>query len=281
MKGFYTAKEARTKLGVTDDKFQYMVRTEQVRKVILPGRKYGVYSQSEIDELAAALTGFVQQYNEDKSKQTFRTARPENAEEMFNLGQRIMERSGGYGIPPEKLIPFLSVPNSEIGHVLIRDGHVVGYFTIVPLHHDKLMQKMRGEIAISQIKPEELAAFEPGEPIDCFIWEVMVEPEQKHTAAYLIGRMLNFFHALGKRGVDIEGIYAVASSREGINLCRKLGMQLMNLPNTRPNYMPFVLKVQEHSNWLTKNYVQALKSYKKRLQRLQSGASVPVKREES
>ncbi|TMC13814.1 MAG: hypothetical protein E6J34_24410 [Chloroflexi bacterium] len=200
MEGFYTAKEARTKLGVTEDKFQYMVRTEQIRKIVLPGRKYGMYSQSEIDELSAALTGFVQEYNKDKPKQTFRTARPEDAEEMHNLGQRVMEQSGGYGIPPENLIPFLSMPNSEIGHVLIREHHIVGYFTIVPLYHDKLMQRMREETTISQIKPEELASFEPGRPIDCFVWEVIVDPEQKHVAAYLIGKILTFFHTLGKRG---------------------------------------------------------------------------------
>jgi hypothetical protein len=278
MKGFYTAKEARTKLGVTDDKFQYMVRTEQVKKIILPGRKYGVYAQSEIDELSAALTGFVEQYNQDKPEQLFRTARPEDAEKMYRLGERVMRQSGGHGIPPERLIPFLSIRNSEIGHVLIREGRIVGYFTIVPLSHDKLMQRMREEVTTSQIKPEELASFEPGKPIDCFVWEVIVEPEQKHAAAYLIGKMLTFFHTLGKRGVDIEGIYATASSPEGISLCRKLGMQVINLPNVRPDNMPFEMKVQEHRNWLTKNYIQAIKSYKKRQQRLQSGANTPVVR---
>jgi len=269
MEGFYTAKEARAKLGVTEDKFQYMVRTDQVRKVILPGRKYGVYPQSEIDEMAAALTGFVHQYNEDKvKKHVFRTARPEDAQAMYELGQRIMERSGGYGIAPDKLIPFLSIPNSEIGHVLIREGQLEGYFTIVPLYHDTLMQRMREEIWTSQIKPEELAYFEPGKPIDCFIWEVMADPDKKHTAAYLIGKMLIFFHNLGKRGVDIEGMYATASSPEGINLCRRMGMNLMDLPTVRPNNMPFELKPKEQKNWLTKNYIQALKSYKLRQKRL-------------
>lgn len=281
MRGFYTAKQARIKLGVTDDKFQYMVRTEQVRKIILPGRKYGVYSQTEIDELSAALTGFAQQYSEDKPKHIFRTARPEDAEEMYHLGQRVMERSGGTGIPPEKLLPFLSLPNSEVGHVLIRDGHVAGYFTIVPLYHSKLMERMRGETTTGQIKPAELASFLPGKPIDCFVWEVIVEPEQKHTAAYLIGKILTFLHTLGKRGVDIEGIYAIATSPEGINLCRKLGMQLMNLPSIQPDNMPFEMKIQEHKNWLTKNYIQAIKSYKKRQLRLQSGADIPVTRDDS
>jgi hypothetical protein len=138
---------------------------------------------------------------------------------------------------------------------------------------------MRGETTTSQIKPEELASFEPGRPIDCFVWEVIADAEQKHVAAYLLGKILTFFHTLGKRGVDIEGVYATASSPEGINLCRKLGMQLMSLSNVQPNNMPFEMKIQEHKNWITKNYIQAIKSYKKRQQRLQGGANVPVKRD--
>ncbi len=273
MKGFYTAKDARIKLGVTDDKFQYMVRTEQVKKVILPGRTYGMYIQSEIDELAAALNSFVKQYNEDKTKEVFRVARPEDAKEMFELADRIMKLSGGEGIPPERLIPFLAFPNSEIGHVLMRDNHLAGYFTIVPLDHEIAMGKMKGEVAISQLKPEQLAKFEPGKPIDCFIWEVISDPNKKHTAAYLIGKMLTFFHNLGKRGVEINHIYAVASSPEGINICRRMGMELLDLPSVKPNYMPFELKIQEHKNWLTKNYIQALRSYKLQQERLKKAAN--------
>jgi len=270
MEGFYTAKEARTKLGVTEDKFQYMVRTEQIKKVILPGRKYGIYPQSEIDELSAALTSFAHQYNKDKETEVFRVARPEDAKGMYDLGEQVMRQSGGQGIPPEKLIPFLSIPGSEIGHVLIRGKHIAGYFTVVPMYHDLLMKRMREEIpTISQIKPEQLARFEPGKPIDCFIWEVMSSPKEKHTGAYLIGKMLIFLHTLGKRGVEIEGVYATASSPEGIDLCRRMGMKLMDLPIIRPDNMPFELKIQEHPNWLTKNYISALRSYNIRQARLQ------------
>lgn len=268
MEGFYKAKEARQVLGVTEDKFQYMVRTDQVKKVIFPGRTYGMYPRQEIDDLANALNGFVNQYNDDRKKEIFRAARPEDAKDMYELGESIMTRSGGHGIPPEKLIPFLAIPNSEIGHVLIRDKKLAGYFTIVPLTDEQAQQKMLNEVGITQMKIEDLPRFEPEQPVNCFIWEVMSDPEGKHTSAYLIGKLLTFFHTLGKRGVEIKSIYAVASSPEGINICRRTGMQLMNIPSVKPNYMPFELKVNEHKNWLTRNYLQAVRSYKLKQARL-------------
>ena len=59
-----------------------MVRTEQVTKVIRPGRKYGEYSRKEIEALVAATNGFVQQYLEDIKIEVFRVARPEDAQAM-------------------------------------------------------------------------------------------------------------------------------------------------------------------------------------------------------
>ena len=53
--------------------------------------------------------------------------------------------------------------------------------------------------------------------------------------------------------------------KSGINLSRRMGMHLMDLPDViQPNYMPFELKIQEHKNWITKDYILALESYKRR-----------------
>lgn len=271
MEGFYTAKEAREILGVTEDKFQYMVRTNQVKKVIPPGRKYGMYLEAEVDELAASINGFVKQYSEVKDKTVFRPARPEDAQEMHDLGENIMKRSGGYGIPTEILMPFLCIPNSEIGHVLVRDDGIIGYFTLLPLKHESMMRLMHREAKISKkdITPDDTVPFEPGEPIECFVWEIMSNPDEKHVGQLLIGKLLTFLHSLGKRGVDISSIYTIATSREGINLARRMGMEVMNLPDlVQPNWIPFEWKIQEHKNWLTKNYIQALRSYKLRQERL-------------
>ncbi len=204
----------------------------------------------------------------------FRRANPKDAEEMYKLGEKIMSRTGGYGIKPEKLIPYLSIPNSEIGHVLAKNAEIVGYFTVVPLFHKQLMQRMRKEIYIADFPPNEIPMFPPDTPIDCFIWEMMSEPNEKTVGQYLINKMLKFFHTLGKRGVNIEGVYATASSIEGINLCRRMGMKLMNLPEViSPQYQPYELKIQENQNWLTSSYSLAFEAYKRRQNRLRKNAT--------
>ncbi len=259
-KQYYTAQEAMRKLGVSKTTFYEYVKDGRITKK-LPSRKQrgAFFLARDVDDLASALRGFVKQYSETRETTVFRPARPEDAPGMFELGERIMSRSGGYGI------------------LLVRDEHIIGYFTILPLKHDTLLQIMRREIRAREVKPEELAKFEPGNPIDCFLWEVMSDPDQKHIGQYLIGKMLTFFHSLGKRGVDIQGIYATATSREGIDICHKMGMQQMNLPEViQPNWIPFEWKIQEQKNWLTKNYIQALKSYKKRQQRMQQQADAPA-----
>ncbi|MGH2612489.1 MAG: hypothetical protein ACRDFB_05510 [Rhabdochlamydiaceae bacterium] len=271
-KEYYNAREAMDKLGMKKGLFYYYVNERNIEKHLPPHRKRGAYFLAkDIEDLAASLHIFVKQYTEDKKSTIFRMARPEDAQGMNELGEQIMQRSGGYGIPAESLLPFLSIPNSEIGHVLVRDKKVIGYFTLLPLRHDKLLEMMSRKMRVREVQAKDLIPFGPGEPIDCFIWEVISDPTHKHIGQYLIGKMLTFFHTLGKRGVKINGIYAIALSPEGINLCRRMGMQLMDLPDIiQPNFMPFEWKIQETKNWFTRNYIQALKSYDNRLRRLKT-----------
>ncbi len=142
------------------------------------------------------------------------------------------------------------------------------------------MQRRRKEVYIADFPPQDLPAFQPGKPIDCFIWEIMSEPKDKPVGQYLISKLLKFFQTLGKRGVEIEGVYATATSIEGINLSRKMGMHLMDLPEViAPNYTPFELKIQKQVNWITKDYNLALESYRRRQERLQRNALTPLETE--
>ncbi len=274
--------------GLSDGTFRRKVKDHPIRNKLPEGRTRGaLYSEADtraaLEEsrkdkpaLEEVDINIASTKTDKRTKQKvntwiFRRARPGDTQQMYELGERIMSRNGGYGIRPEQLAPYLSIPNSEIGHVLVNNDEIIGYFTIVPLTHEQLMQRMRKEVYIADFPPESLPRFEPGRPIDCFVWEIMSEPVQKQVGQYLISKMLKFFHNLGKRGVDIEGVYATATSIEGINLSRRMGMDLMDLPEvTRPNYMPFELKIQEKRNWITRDYIQGLRSYRLKQDRLQT-----------
>jgi hypothetical protein len=201
----------------------------------------------------------------DKTKSLLRTARPEDAQEMSGLTQKVMEGREAYNIAAEERIHYLALPNSEIGHVLVRNRHIIAFFTTLPLNHDQVIQLMDDKVLAGNVPVEDYAKFAPGETIDCFLWEVIADPDDKQIGASIIRKILHFFHILGKRGVEIEGLYIKAASPIDIALCRRLHMKELPKPEAaQPGYTPFEMKVQEANNKFTKNYLQALKSYKKR-----------------
>ncbi len=282
---YYELDEALQKLGVSKTTFYDYVKAKRIQKRLPSGKQRGAFFLAEdVDNIAAERRGFAKQDEEDKEKTLLRIALPKDAQEMHEFGENIMARNGEHSAPARMIQQFLSVPNSEIGYVLTRDEHIIGYFTIIPLAHDEMMRIIQrdkdslfNQLRTRNLRPEDLAQLEPGTPIDIFIWEVMSDPRQKTTGQRLIGHMFNSLHALGKRGVEIEGIYTVATTRESKSLCRRMDMEAINIPEvTQSNWTPFKWEIQRHKNWFTKNYIQALKSYKKRMQRLQNEAEAPA-----
>lgn len=282
---FLTSKEIRETYDIPKSTLHSKIIALGIKGELPPGKQRGAsFAPEDVERILESLginksrKGTLQ----PKNQIIFRRAHPEDAQEMHELGERVMKESGEHSAPTKILLQFLSVPGSEIGHVLVKNGRIIGYFTFVPLTHNQVMQIMQKEesnlfnqLRTRELLPEDLTQFEPDKPIDIFVWEVI--SDQKTTGRHLIGYMGNFLHLLGKRGVHIEGIYAIATTPEGRNLCQRIGMKRMNLPEvTRPDWTPFEWKIQEKKNWLTKNYIQAIKSYKKRQQRMQMGAEAPA-----
>jgi len=275
----YTFDEAIQILGIPRSTFFDKVKRGEIVKIIPEGRQRGAkyLLKEEATGQKTQPEKHVTHAQAVLKDAIFRKAQPEDAQGMYELGERVMRKRGGYGVKPEQLLPYLSIPNSEIGHVLVKENNIIGYFTIVPLLHGQLLKRMRKEAYIVDFPPEELPLFLPDTPMDCFIWEVISEAEERAIGQYLLSKMLKFFHTIGKRGVNIEGVYATATSVEGITLCRRAGMSLMNLPEViGPRYQPFELKIQENRNWLTIDYILALQAYKRRQDKLKKHAITPL-----
>src|SRR5438552_547176 len=51
-KGYYTASQAMSRLGIGNSTFYHFVKVGKIRKIVLPYRKEGYYSQEDIDKLA-------------------------------------------------------------------------------------------------------------------------------------------------------------------------------------------------------------------------------------
>lgn len=284
---FLTANEIRSTYHIAKSTFYAKVKALGIKGELPSGKDRGTrYAPEDTEKILASLGISKSRRHRKKGRNQviFRRARPEDAQEMHEFGEHIMSEHGEHSAPAKILLQLLSLPNSEIGHVLVKNGQIIGYFTLVPLSHHNTIQVMKRDekslfhqLRTRGLQPEDLARFAPGEPIDIFVWEVMSDPQQKTIGSYLLSQMLNFFHTLGKRGVEIEGVYAVATTPEGRDLCHRMGMQVMNLPEvTQPDWIPFEWKIQERKTWLTKNYIQAIKSYKKRQQRMRHEADAPA-----
>lgn len=273
---YYTAQEAMERLGMKKSLFYHYVGQGQIKKYLPQNKQRGaLFSIKEIDEMAAAR-GISQeksdeQQSEFRQKTVFREARLEDAGEMYKLRQDVMARReerefAPFEDPDDYHLgePIIGFTRLKFSHVLIRDGRLIGYFTVLPLKHETLMELAHNELRERDLRHEVTARFEPGEPIDCLIWEIVSDPDKKQIGAYLVGKMLSFFHTLGKQGIEIQGIFAFALSRKSINHCSRVGMRPMDLPRISGRWIPFKINVPGTKNKFTGNYIQALKSYKKR-----------------
>lgn len=267
MKGLYTAKEAREKLGVTDDKFQYMVRTGLINKVILPGRKYGYYAQAEVNRLAAAINATLEQYTKDESE--FEQATQADLPEITAMCARNMPRV----TPIEKQRAWMK-RNPESFYTLRENGEVVAYACIFPVNFDWLKRVLKDEIRMGDVPIEEIYPFTPDKPLDLYIRDLIVDQtvdKEKaiHHGQRILAELTHVITQLGTQGVNIRAVYALATSPQGNRLAKKLGFRAMTeLDNQTEGYMPYEIIVSESNSPLIAEYKTELQRYCERIRAL-------------
>jgi DNA-binding transcriptional MerR regulator len=266
MKGLYTAKEARKKLGVTDDKFQYMVRTGLIKKVILPGRKYGMYPQADVNRLASAINATIEQYTKDES--VFEQATQADLPEIIAMCAKNMPRV----TPLEKQRAWMK-RNPEAFYTLRENGELVAYACIFPINLEWLKKVLKDEIKIGDVPLEEIYPFIPDKPLDLYIRDLIVDQttskeKATHHAQRILAELIHVITQLGERGVNIRAIYTLATSRQGNQLARKLGFRAMTeLDNPTENYMPYELIIEQSNSPLINEYKTELQHYQEQAKR--------------
>jgi len=265
-KDFYTAQEAMKKLGLAKSTFYDYVKDGRIPQPQLPSfrQRGAMFPAKQIDDLANAMKGLLISYHEEQQTYTFRIAKPEDAEALSKFSSYVFERVGGYGSPPEIFSEWFKKPFLEIGHLLLLNDQIVGYFTTHTLHDKQVKQVLNKEVRLSRIPIEDYEHLEPGKPLNIYIGDMAVDPNIKQLSVHLIGKMLSYFQNLGRQGIEIKNIYALASTREGVNICRKAGMKQIGTPKIETDGVPFELKVQETQSILTDDYLRALRSYKRK-----------------
>ncbi len=264
MENFYTAKEAQKKLGVNVNKFQYMVRKGQIKKVILPGYQYGVYPKEQINRLAAAMEAAAELYVHDAS--VFELATEADLPEIYAMIARTMPR-----VTPIETQRAWMNRNPEAFYTLRDNGIVVAYACIFPVNYQWLERVLKDEVRIGDVPVKEIYPLTPGRPLDLYIHDLIVgktndKEKSTHYAQRMISELIHVFTQLGSRGIEIRAIYAFASTPHGNNLCQRLHFTTL-IEFAQPHLQgatPYKLDVATAETTLIDGYKQEYERYKAR-----------------
>lgn len=253
MQEYYTAKEARTILGLNEHTFQTWIKTGKIPRMKLPGSRQGAYAKRDIDALARAMDRASEPYEH----LVFSKSTPGDQEEEMRIGIKCFGET--FITPLPERIAFQQ--KSEFTFYSLKvEGHVVGYvsmFHFPPAFLDDLLTGKRIE---REITVKEVLKFPRLEPFDIYIDVMAVDPtlpaHDRHLyAGIIVERFANLLLHLHDNGYMIRKVYTVSATKEGDNLVRKAGFRLMPGKSIAPGRtayeFPFDDETIEHLRHLT------------------------------
>lgn len=255
VKNFYTAGEAQERLGLTKSAFFHLVRKGTLKKVVLPGKRQGMYPKSEIDQFAATIKTLIEQYERETS--IFELATPDDLPIEYGIDISLYGRKGT--TPLEARYERLEA-NPEGNYVLRNGGEVVGHIAFYPVEKDYLLQLLENKV--HGIPADKILPWRVGEPLQVLIVIISVKKGfpldvEKHYGLRLIAGAANVLRKLAERGVIIENVYATSRTINGIKIARKLGMKEQEYLD-EPGRYRFSLNMQSSDSLLVQEYRQGL-----------------------
>jgi hypothetical protein len=255
-KVFYTAKEAQERLGLDRNRFNYLIKAGRISRVILPGKKIGVYPVVEVEKFATLLDTTINLY--DPNSVSFEIAQESDLEDVVEIGLTVFQ---GVTTPIEIQKAWLKRCPEAI-HVL-RSGNreIVGHFIILPIPEERALQVVSRKIIVGNIPLDEIGDFSPGETIHAYVRQIAVlstnnKSVEANWGMALLTGAANFIEELGIRKVKLGNIYALATTRDGRKACQALGFDRMPIiPDpSKPNEIAFRLDMQESKIIFARNY---------------------------
>ncbi|SRR6266487_1444929 len=219
--GYYTAKQARERLGMTPSAFSYLVRQGRIKKYVPPLKVEGYYERREIDRLANEMALYLHTTTVEEPETETRTALPEDAEGIVH----VLAVLGWQTTTPEQRREWYVV-NPYLDYVVLFHGEIAGYIHAAPFKPDALEDIMSGKRRSWDMTPQDYLAYKPGRAYDLYIG-IAVRPDvEKHTRRFgfrLISGFIDFLGELAERHIVIRRLYAVSDEDDGKKLCRALG----------------------------------------------------------
>ncbi len=266
---YYSGREVQRKLNITEPALRNLVNQKKIRKVIPPGREYGVYLKAEIDRFAEKWEAFLM--SKEPPKTEFRIARSED----INAEQKLEARAiGPNGMPADVKKEWLAANNESDYHVY-HDGKLVAFLFFVPIKNEIMDDFIKGIIPWKDIKPErDIEKYLPERPLSLFVQSIASEPDvdettRTHYMLILLRGAGEELKKLGRRGIIIEKVYARSQTPTGIAMAIHAGMQEYEpLPRTG-KLIRFVLDIKTSNAYLARAYKEGFAEWQKEQKKYQ------------
>lgn len=220
---YYTASEARAKLGLSHAMFFRKVKEGLIPKVVPPGMKQGVYPKRDVDALALSLQAVFELHE----KVVFSRSSPADQVEEIEIGRRFYGHD--FITPLAERMQFQQKAEFSF-HSLKVNGHVVGYVTLfrfLPAFLEDLLsgRKIERDIGVKDVQP-----FTRLEPFSIYIDAFVVDPnlpahEQDYYKSLLTVHTLDLILTLLANNYQITHLYTVSSNRQSDEQLHKLGFR--------------------------------------------------------
>lgn len=219
-RGYYTAKQARERLGLSESTFGYYVRVGKIKRYIPPLRKEGYYARTEIDRLATEMALFLYASTDVQAATETRVAAISDVPGIVD----VLTSLGWQTISAEARLNRYQV-NPLMDYVVLSGGRVVGYVNATPYTDDALADMMSGKKRSWDITLDDILPYERGQTYDVFVGIATRQDVAGHVffAFRLISGFLSFLGELANMGIHIRRMYATSAEPDGQKLCRDLG----------------------------------------------------------
>ena len=221
MNYYYTAGEARQRLGLEVGAFYYLVDRGRIKKLAPPGKTRGFYSKHLIEQLAVEKATGVK--SEEQAKAVFLKATQDDVHEEYELAALLLNGSMGYGLPAYQA--WLHY-NPESNFIVRDQGRIVAFLHMLPLKRETIKRWLNGEIREWEIGAGDVLSYQAGGKVECVVTGIATtadvdEWKRRVYGMYLMRGFLRFLDDLAKREVTITRFYAASAMADGVSLMRK------------------------------------------------------------
>ncbi|MFL5591014.1 MAG: hypothetical protein ACJ8DI_25650 [Ktedonobacteraceae bacterium] len=259
---YYTAREARTVLGLNEHAFQNWIKAGKITRTKFPGLGQGVYSKREIDRIARDIeTALFLHTTKDLEYKAATLPEVDAETHLAHLiyGKRVLKPEA------QRLRRQLVEINPEATWYLYDRDMLAASINILPVTHEAIedfKQGVRGWLFVGR---GQVKQFAPGEPLEVIVIDLMttptVPPEKRNFYAQVLLRDLAdvTLRQWGMRGVEISNLYACGSTDAGRKLLRNRWFRELGEPV--PGRVIFELPDVLHSDFhLLQPYQEAFAS---------------------